>query len=205
VFKPDNDSLFLSPYESDSQVALYSPVIEWGRISERFNEHSLFGTNGVTPEDIRQGSLGNCWIMAGASAVAELPGRLEKVFLNKENKVSKNGIYGVNIYALGVPHTIIIDDYLPLRSNGSQLETFFAHIGDDNSFWGPVLEKAFAKLHGNYSHLDGGNPVKSVRTLTGAPYKMLWHTDGTKYGYSNWAVDDLWDALVFYDSTNEII
>lgn len=100
-------------------MALYSPIIEWGRISESFTEHSLFGTNGVTPEDIRQGSLGNCWIMAGASAVAELPGRLEKVFLNKENKVSKNGIYGVNLYTLGVPHTIIIDDYLPLRSNGS--------------------------------------------------------------------------------------
>jgi len=31
-----------------------------------------------------QGSIGNCWFMAAASAVAEVPGRMEKAFGNKD-------------------------------------------------------------------------------------------------------------------------
>ena len=52
--------------------------------------------------------------MVAASALAEKPKRLEKIFLNVNGETNKNGIYGVNLYALGVPHTIIVDDYLPL-------------------------------------------------------------------------------------------
>lgn len=65
--------------------------------------------------------------MAGASAVAEIPGRIEKIFLNNENQLNADGIYGINLYALGVPHTILIDDFLPMR-NG---KTMFAHLGKD--------------------------------------------------------------------------
>ena len=75
---------------------------------------SLFGTDGITPNDIMQGALGDCWFMSAASALAEVPGRMEKVFLNSDNKLNKAGIYAMNFYTLGVPHTVIIDDYLPL-------------------------------------------------------------------------------------------
>ena len=54
--------------------------------------YSLFGSTGIHPSDSNQGGIGNCWIMHGAAAVAERPGRLEKVFLNKQ--LSNNGIYG---------------------------------------------------------------------------------------------------------------
>ena len=50
--------------------------------------------------------------MAAASSVAEVPGRLEKTFLNTETKLNEAGIYAVNLYTLGVPHTVIIDDYV---------------------------------------------------------------------------------------------
>ena len=115
-FTPDSESLYwASEGEEYGAMAAYEPIIEWGRIIEEFPRLSLFGYDGITPADVRQGTIGNCWFMAGASAVAEVPGRLEKVFLNNENRVSQTGIYGVNIYTLGVPHTIIIDDWLPLR------------------------------------------------------------------------------------------
>ncbi len=173
-------------------MASYESVIEWGRILDEFPSLSLFGLNGITPADVRQGAIGNCWFMAGASAVAEVSGRLEHVFLNNENRVSQTGIYGVNIYTLGVPHTILIDDWLPLRQSNDGLKTFFAHIGDDNSIWAAVLEKSLAKYYGNYQHLEGGNPVKSVRTLTGAPYLMHFHRGGERYGKPNMQVEELW-------------
>ena len=65
--------------------------------------------------DVRQGVIGNCWFMAAASALAERPQRLEKIFLNTSNQLNPSGIYGVNLYSLGVKHTIIVDDYLPLE------------------------------------------------------------------------------------------
>ena len=118
------------------------------RVQEAMPDSTLFGPTGANPEDINQGSLGNCWVMAGASAVAEVPGRIERIFLNNNNALSKTGIYGVNIYALGVPYTILIDDYLPVKDFNDNL--FFGKAGKDDSVWGALLEKAFAKLHGNY-------------------------------------------------------
>ena len=76
---------------------------------------------------------------------------MESIFLNNKNELSPNGIYGVNFYTLGVPHTIIVDDYLPLykEENGTYTAQA-AMLGDDGSIWGMILEKAFAKYHGNY-------------------------------------------------------
>ena len=98
---------------------------------------------------------------------------MESVFLNKE--VSANGIYGVNFYTLGVPHTIIVDDYLPLNKEDDS--TLYAKVGADGAIWGPILEKAFAKLHGNYNHITSGDPSLAIRTIYGAPSKKVVHAE----------------------------
>ena len=51
--------------------------------------------------------------MAAIALLTDIPGAVESVFLNNQNELSKVGIYGVNVYALGVPHTIIVDDWMP--------------------------------------------------------------------------------------------
>jgi len=75
-----------------------------------------------------------------------------------------------------VPHTIVIDDLLPLKDNGNgTFSTVFGHLGDDNSMWGVLLEKAFAKYHGNYKHIVGGWPSRAVSTLNGGPWTYADH------------------------------
>ena len=74
---------------------------------------TLFG-DGISPDDINQGALGNCWFLAAASAIAEEKGRMEKVFVNEGNELNAKGVYSVKFYQLGVPKTVTIDDYLPL-------------------------------------------------------------------------------------------
>ena len=119
--------------------------------------NTLWGSDGITVDDVRQGLLGNCWYKAAASALAEVPGRLEKVFHNSSNKLNSAGIYAVDFWSLGVPHTVVVDDYLPLKTNGDgTLGTVFAEVGTDKSMWPAILEKAFAKYHGNYGHTEGG-------------------------------------------------
>lgn len=65
-----------------------SPYLKWLRISDYFPKslgYSLYGFDGkATVDDIMQGSIGNCWFMAAASAIAEIPGRIERAFGTKD-------------------------------------------------------------------------------------------------------------------------
>jgi len=76
--------------------------------------------------------------------------------LNTDSKLNSQGIYAVNLYTLGVPHTVIVDDYLPINKQTGK--TLFSHPGKDHSIWTAILEKAFAKYHGNFAHIEGGCP-----------------------------------------------
>jgi calpain-15 len=131
----------------------------WHKISDGGyfrDNYSLFGSEYIRPEDIRQGEIGNCWYLSSITALAEYPGRIESTFLNKE--LSAAGVYGVQMYALGVPVTVMVDDYLPLvGASGSR--TRYSKVGTDGSLWGPIMEKAFAKFHGNYARIVAGDPV----------------------------------------------
>lgn len=156
------------------------------------NPLSLFGTNGVSPNDIAQGDLGNCWILSAAGSMAEVPGRVENIFINHEDTatdgISKNGIYALNLYALMMPIVVTIDDRLPQYKNVPS-ERMYTKIGEDGSVWGPLLEKAMAYYHGTYEAIEGGWPEIALNTLAGAPGRTYWH------GY-NTNKSDLWDMLV---------
>lgn len=88
---PTEDAMFWADRASETKgvVASYKDTVNWFRASSQFSEHSLWGTNGITPMDIRQGAIGNCWFMAAASALAEKPKRLEKIFLNNSPELNK--------------------------------------------------------------------------------------------------------------------
>lgn len=108
----------------------------------------MFGIAGkATTNDIKQGSIGNCWFMAACSAIAETPGRIEKIFGTKDQFNNGAGFYDLTLYVLSVPITIRIDDLVPTYGTTSQ--TLFARIVN-RGVWMPVVEKAFAKLYGNY-------------------------------------------------------
>ena len=122
---------------------------------------------------MRQGYIGNCWFLAGAAAVAEVPDRLEKIFLNPSNRLSPNGIYGINIWTLGVKHSVIVDDWLPVQTWGNGYNTLFAHVGPDQALWMSILEKAFSKYHGNYEHIEAGNPTSSSALAKALPVSFV--------------------------------
>lgn len=63
--------------------------------------------------------------------------------------------------------------------------------------WGAILEKAFAKFHGNYVHIDGGWPVYSVRTMHGTPMETIYHNQTDK--------ETLWNRIVAHDNDKDIL
>ena len=106
---------------------------------------------------------------------------MEKVF---ERSLNVKGGYAVNLFSLGVPHTVVVDDYIPVKKNKKPI---FAELSVDESLWPMILEKAFAKIQGNYLHIAGGYPEVATRFMTGAP----WDEKETKY----MTVDEIWNYL----------
>ena len=188
-------------FEASSLVAAQADGIFWKRASEKYPERKLFGSNGVTPGDVAQGDLGNCWLMAAISAVAEYPERIEDIFLNYS--ANALGKYCVNIFSLGVPHTVCVDDYLPLKRNEwtDYENLFYAQVGSDEALWGPLIEKVLAKNVGNYWHLDTGINADGVSMLNGSPYDEIRHWD-TRNGMT---VDKFWDLIKSHDDDRSIM
>jgi hypothetical protein len=54
---------------------------------------------------------------------------------------------------------------------------YFAQCSDPNETWLPLLEKAFAKAHGDYSAIDGGFVGEGIEDLTGGVTSEVFATD----------------------------
>ena len=89
---------------------------------------------------------------------------MERVF---EQSLSAPGGYALNLFTLGVPSTIVVDDMIPFY-NGKPMA---AGPSADNSLWPMILEKAVAKMRGNYMHIAGGQGYDGIRLIRGGPYE----------------------------------
>ena len=90
------------------------------------------------------------------------------------------------MYVMGIPVTVTVDEHLPFLYNSDDGLVYGDH-SVDGGLWMPILEKAAAKLFGNYEMLSGGLMGPAVQTLTGAPYFDTKHSEV--------GVDELWDYL----------
>ena len=84
------------------------------RASEIYTEPTLFSDDVA----IRQGGIGNCYLLAVVQAMAER-GQfdvIKDVFLTKE--INKAGIYLLVFYVNGVKTPVVVDDFFPTRGEG---------------------------------------------------------------------------------------
>lgn len=138
----------------------------WRRSSEIFGpDYNIFYQE-IEPNDIKQGQLGDCYLLSSLSSLAERPHVVQKIF----NPTEKNefGVYSVWLNVNGIWKNIVIDDYFPCLSDKSG-PAFSRANG--NELWVLIIEKAYAKIFGSYFAIEGGNPAAALRDLTGAPYE----------------------------------
>lgn len=114
------------------------------------------------PKDIRQGMLGDCYFLAGLSALAEKPSRIFKLF--NLVTVNEQNYYSVRILYKGKWVSIDLDDQATLWNQGL---CFAASKNDE--IWVILLEKAWAKLYTSYARIVDGYPDEALHDLTGAP------------------------------------
>ncbi|CAK9022310.1 unnamed protein product [Durusdinium trenchii] len=120
----------------------------------------------VRPQDVKQGSLGDCWLMSALSCLADHPQKLKSLFSTKH--ITKDGKYDVYLWDLEKEEwvAVTIDEFLPCNiSCGQPMPAFAKPLGEE--IWVPLLEKAFAKFCGTYGTLSGGGVAWAFQVLTG--------------------------------------
>jgi hypothetical protein len=135
---------------------------KWERLYEKYPDATLYGDNPVW-HDVEQGYAGTCYILAAMGSLSEFPEILKETFVTKE--VNKAGIYAIRFYIRGKPWHITVDDEMLFYQD----ELNFARLGDNKSIWGPIVEKAWAKMKGTFEHANGGFTPNGIRALTGVP------------------------------------
>ena len=72
----------------------------------------------------------------------------------------------------------MVDDLLPTSGGG----LIFDHIAPDKAMWGPMMEKVWAKINGNYENIVAGNSLEAFSLILGAPGQYFSMT-GSAIGY----------------------
>jgi hypothetical protein len=69
------------------------------------------------------------------------------------------------------------------RKGGKSL--YFARSGTSGETWVPLIEKAYAKLHGDYNSLSGGFSGEAIEDLTGSVFCAVSYLVVAELVYTN--------------------
>ncbi|KAG8871047.1 hypothetical protein FRB97_009139 [Tulasnella sp. 331] len=179
------------------------------RVHEVFDKPRFF-IGGPSSTDIAQGSCGDCWFLAALSTLSDT-GLVEKICVERDEAV---GVYGFIFFRDCGWVDVIIDDLLftnspkyeeltarekkiyhedkerynrLARKGGYNL--FFGQSTTENETWVPLIEKAYAKLHGDYQSLSGGFAAEAIEDLTGGVSHLIHSKDILDY-------EDFWSNVL---------
>ncbi|TMW64168.1 hypothetical protein Poli38472_014285 [Pythium oligandrum] len=176
----------LRQMSKDHTAGVYTPG-GVKRVDEIF-ENPKFIVDGIDAGDIKQGAAGDCWFLAAISTIANKSGLLDSVCVARDEAV---GVYGFIFFRDGDWISEVVDDqlfithgdyykapadmkrafeteeqYIEALQRGSKA-LVYARCEDSNETWLPLLEKAYAKVHGDYSAIEAGFTGEGVEDLTG--------------------------------------
>uniref|UniRef100_A0A182P1C9 Calpain n=1 Tax=Anopheles epiroticus TaxID=199890 RepID=A0A182P1C9_9DIPT len=160
--------------------------IQWKRPGEIVPDPK-FVTEGYSRFDVRQGIIGNCWFISSCATLTSHPELFERVVPRDNHDFGSDqyaGLFHFYFWQYGQWVEVLVDDRLPVSM---QNELLFISSSTEDEFWGALLEKAYAKLHGSYDALDGGTGREGMVDLTGGITEF--------YRLKGNEPDDLFDRL----------
>ncbi|XP_062832947.1 calpain-10 [Anolis carolinensis] len=161
-FPANDDSLF---FNYSTPLAHFRGEICWLRPQEICSLPRLFSDNHYEWQ-VKQGMLGDCWFLCACAALQKSKYLLAKVIPPGQpgwRDEKYRGCFTCRIWQFGHWVEVTIDDRLPCL--GGKL--CFSQCQMEDVFWLPLLEKAYAKVHGSYEQLWAGQVADALVDLTG--------------------------------------
>ncbi|MBA4067685.1 MAG: hypothetical protein C0501_29070 [Isosphaera sp.] len=135
-----------------------------GSVYANYRFKPLFASTGPGVDDVRQGDLNDCWLMATLGSVAHTDPRAILRTVVDLGDGSYAVRLGSNFYR--------VDGGLP-ATDPSGATPAYAKLGREDSLWVPIVEKAFAHFRtaaggpATYASLfTGGDPAEAFRALS---------------------------------------
>jgi hypothetical protein len=136
---------------------IFECVASYRRGSDLYPSAELFDDD-IDADDVSQGALGDCWLVAFIAALAGKHPELVRSCFGDEsddNTVANEvGVYTVRFWDKNEKDWcwVVVDDLIPLKPDGTPK---FAETRSETEIWPMILEKAMAKLAGAYEGLIG--------------------------------------------------
>jgi len=185
-FFPSVGALYV---DGDASSKINEEQVMWRR-SEDFCKDPAYFKDGIDPEDVQQGRLGDCWFCCSLASMSERPFLVERLFVTKNG--GKEGIHVINFWHNGIKEQVVLDDYFPCKPFSGPIYTKTS----DDELWVAVLEKAYAKIYGCYERLVSGSPYHSLPDLTGNPAEIYELHDEE-------ALQGLWEKLLSWNASED--
>jgi hypothetical protein len=146
---------------------------------------TLFGTSGQPSfTDVRQGDLGDCWLLASLAEVAYRDPQAIVQMFTPDGSALEYGVqanlYKVRLFdSKGVAHYVVVDTEFPDNTDANS--PAYADQVANGVLWVALAEKAYAQANGagfvttehvgvdRYSALNGGDPAWALGAITGKP------------------------------------
>ncbi|XP_027624111.1 calpain-13 isoform X2 [Tupaia chinensis] len=138
--------------------------LEWKRPQELSVVPPHFILEGASRFDIQQGTAGDCWFLAALGSLTQNPQCLQKILMDQSFSHQYAGIFRFRFWQCGQWVEGVGGARLPVMGN---VCLFVGPRKDNQEFWPCLLEKAYAKLLGSYSHLHYGYLPDALVDLTG--------------------------------------
>ena len=145
---------------------LLDPVASYAY--QDYSNRTLF-VDGPQYNDIRQGSVGDCYFMASLASLADQdPGVIRQMIAPMGD-----GTYAVRFYRSGQPVYVRVDAQLPAYYGTPA----YAKLSPTGELWAALAEKAYAQFRSganSYASLNGGWMSTVYQEVTGAATSDSW-------------------------------
>lgn len=153
-------------------------ALTWWR-AERL---AVVPSGGIHPNDIKQGILGDCYFLAALSALANRHKELVERLIVTNPDALRLGFSICQLSNGGRWMNLPVSHTFPCHPQGG----FAFSQAQRHSLWVPLLEKAWAKLHGSYQAIEAGVASEALRALTGAPSRNHRLDDARRIRTDSW-------------------
>lgn len=176
--------------EEEDEFAVAAPTE-----NEVWCMHGKLFAGGTSSNDVIQGTLGDCWFISALAIMGAKEELIRKCFWRLDD-FKEFGLFVCVFYKDSKLMFVLIDDRIPVYQKTGKV--VFGMCKDCNELWVPLLEKAYAKLHGCYKALIGGYSHYALADMTGFSPRLI----GLKEGYMGFSdrfdPEEVWKILIKY-------